>query len=266
MKPSFHRQALNKAIEAKRPVMLWGAPGVGKSDVVAQVAEKRGVELRDVRLSLLDPVDLKGFPIPDHDNKQMTWLPPHFLPAMTVKKARALLNTKDGKKTALPDHLMPNDSQGILFLDELPSAPQAVQAAAYQLILNREIGNYTLPEGWAIIAAGNREEDRAVVHKMPSALANRFVHLNFDIHLDDWCEWALDNGIEHGQRAGQGQLRLPDDLRRSACRSSSRSCSCATRCVAPPIPRKTSATPRPTPPGRSTTARCWCDRSTARQG
>jgi len=174
MKPSSIRKALPRLIAKQRPPFIWGAPGVGKSDVIRQVAEDMKLELRDVRLSLLDPIDLKGFPVVDTAKKQMKWLPADFLP------------TK---------------GKGILFLDELNAAPQSVQAAAYQLILNRKIGDYELPVGWAVIAAGNRAGDRAVVHAMPSALANRFVHLDFDVSVDDWSIWAMVNEIHDDLRA-----------------------------------------------------------------
>jgi len=174
MKPSSIRAALPKLIAKQRPVMLWGAPGVGKSDVVRNIAEDMKHELRDVRLSLLDPIDLKGFPTLDTAKKQMSWLPADFLP-------------KKGK--------------GILFLDEINAAPQSVQAAAYQLVLNRKIGEYKLPDGWSVMAAGNRTSDRSVVHAMPAALANRFVHLDFDINVDDWSHWAMDNDIHTDLRA-----------------------------------------------------------------
>lgn len=174
MKPSSIRTALPKLITNQRPVMLWGPPGAGKSDVVRQIATDMKFELRDVRLSLLDPIDLKGFPTVDAAKKQMKWLPADFLP------------TK---------------GKGILFLDEINAAPQAVQAAAYQLILNRKIGEYELPAGWSVLAAGNRAGDRSVVHAMPAALANRFVHLDFDVSVDDWNHWAMDNEIHLDVRA-----------------------------------------------------------------
>ena len=154
--------------------MLWGAPGVGKSDVIRNIADDMKHELRDVRLSLLDPIDLKGFPTIDTVKKQMSWLPADFLP-------------KKGK--------------GILFLDEINAAPQSVQAAAYQLVLNRKIGEYKLPDGWSVMAAGNRASDRSVVHAMPAALANRFVHLDFDINVDDWSHWAMENELHTDLRA-----------------------------------------------------------------
>lgn len=174
MKPSSIRASLKHLITKQRPPFIWGPPGVGKSDVVRQVADDSKLELRDVRLSLLDPIDLKGFPTISTDKKQMKWLPADFLP------------TK---------------GKGILFLDEMNSAPQSVQAAAYQLVLNRKIGDYVLPEGWSVIAAGNRAGDRSVVHAMPAALANRFVHLDFDVNVDDWNHWAMDKDIHLDIRA-----------------------------------------------------------------
>ena len=174
MKPSQIRTALPRLITKRRPVFLWGAPGVGKSDLIAGVANDMKLELRDVRLSLLDPVDLKGFPTINKAKTQMTWLAADFLPT---------------------------SGSGLLFLDEMNAAPQSVQAAAYQLILNRRIGEYKLPDGWCVIAAGNRTSDRSVVHTMPAALANRFVHLDYDVDVDDWNEWAMDNDIHTDLRA-----------------------------------------------------------------
>lgn len=168
MRPSQVKESVKFLTSIARPAFLWGPPGIYKSDVVHQAAHERKVALRDVRLSLLDPVDLKGFPTVSKDKKQMTWLPADFLPT---------------------------EGEGILFLDEMNSAPQSVQAAAYQLILNRRIGDYVLPDGWAIMAAGNREGDRSVVNRMPSALANRLVHIDCEVNLDDWSAWAMDNGV-----------------------------------------------------------------------
>lgn len=174
MKPSQVTQSLTHLVQRKRPAFIWGPPGAGKSDVVRTVADNLKIELRDVRLSLMDPVDLKGFPtlrevtVSRKKVQQMTFVPPDFLPT---------------------------GGEGILFLDEMNTAPQSVQAAAYQLILNRRIGEYELPEGWAVLAAGNRANDRAVAHTMPSALANRFVHIDFEIDVDDWYNWATAYGV-----------------------------------------------------------------------
>lgn len=186
MKPSSLRTALPKLIAKQRPVFLWGAPGVGKSDVIRQIADDHKLELRDVRMTLLDITDLKGFPVPDTANGVMRWLIADFLPPMMIKK---------GSK------MVPNTTKGLLLLDEMNSAIPAVQATGYQLVLNRQIGEYKLPGGWAVMAAGNRASDRSVVHAMPAALANRFVHLDFDINVDDWSHWAMDNEIHTDLRA-----------------------------------------------------------------
>lgn len=168
MKPSYIKSSLSAAIRARRPVFLWGPPGVGKSQVVAQVAAGSGLRLVDVRAVLLDPVDLRGLPHINGDGRA------HW---------------------AIPDFL-PKDGQGIIFLDELNAAPPLVQASCYQLILDRKLGEYSLPDSWSIIAAGNRETDRAVISRMSSALANRFIHLNFEVDLNDWVSWALSASIQ----------------------------------------------------------------------
>jgi hypothetical protein len=167
MRPSNVAKALRYLINAKQPVMLHGQPGAGKSQVVKQVSEGMGGELIDLRLSQLDPVDLRGIPSITAD-KRTTWNAPDFLPSQGT---------------------------GILFLDEINSAAQATQAAAYQLILDRKLGDYTLPEGWAMVAAGNRAKDRAIVNQMSTALKNRLVHIDFEVNIEDWCQWALANSI-----------------------------------------------------------------------
>jgi MoxR-like ATPase len=168
MKASLIKESLLCAIKAGQPVYIWGPPGVGKSDVVNQVATELGRNLVDVRAILLDPVDLRGIPKITEDGRA-EWCPPDFLP---------------------------RDGEGILFLDELNAAAPSVQAACYQLVLDRKLGEYELPDGWAIAAAGNRETDRAVTHRMSSALASRFVHLGFDVDNEDWIKWALDAGVQ----------------------------------------------------------------------
>lgn len=167
MKVSDVLSSLEILIESRQPVFLWGPPGVGKSQVVHQVANDMKLEMVDIRAILLDPVDLRGLPKISADGRS-EWCAPSFLP---------------------------NSGNGVLFLDELNAAPPLVQAACYQLILDRRIGEYELPEGWAVIAAGNREKDRAVTHRMPSALANRFVHIEFTVDTGEWLSWAVKNGI-----------------------------------------------------------------------
>jgi hypothetical protein len=153
------------------PVMLWGPPGVGKSDMVREVAEKNQVPVIDIRLSQMEPSDLRG--IPFRSDGRVEWAIPSLLP--------------DAARHA---------AAGILFLDEITSAPPTVSAAAYQLILDRRLGEYQVPEGWAIFAAGNRQGDRGVTYSMPAPLANRFSHFEVETHLDDWVAWAYRNGID----------------------------------------------------------------------
>ncbi|MCX6061733.1 MAG: MoxR family ATPase [Campylobacterales bacterium] len=160
---------ISSMIESKIPTFLWGPPGIGKSSIIKQIAYDAGIECIDLRLSLMDPTDLKGIPFYDKEQHQALWAPPSFLP---------------------------REGRGILFLDELNSAAPAVQASAYQLILDRKVGEYTLPDGWAIIAAGNREGDRGVVYRLPSPLANRFVHVEMEVSVEDWREWAMKRGVD----------------------------------------------------------------------
>jgi len=153
------------------PVMLWGPPGVGKSQMVAQVAARHQAPVIDIRLSQMEPSDLRGIPFRVDD--RVEWAIPAILPDI------------DRHGTA-----------GVLFLDEITSAPPAVSAAAYQLILDRRLGEYQVPEHWAIFAAGNRQGDRGVTYSMPAPLANRFSHFEVDTHLDDWVAWAYARGID----------------------------------------------------------------------
>ena len=153
------------------PVMLWGPPGVGKSQMVAQVADRHGVPVIDIRLSQMEPSDLRGIPFRTQD--RVEWAIPALLP--------------DSER---------HGREGILFLDEITSAPPAVSAAAYQLILDRRLGEYQVPDGWAIFAAGNRQGDRGVTYTMPAPLANRFSHFEVDTNLDDWVSWAYRNDID----------------------------------------------------------------------
>ncbi len=154
------------------PVMIWGAPGIGKSQIVAQVVQKHHVALLDIRLSQMEPSDLRG--IPFREGNKVEWAIPGMLP----DTAR-------------------HGAEGILFLDEITSAPPSVSAAAYQLILDRRLGDYEVPQGWAIIAAGNRQGDRGVTYSMPAPLANRFSHFEFELNLDDWVAWAYQNNIDN---------------------------------------------------------------------
>lgn len=167
-------------------LFIKGAPGVGKSQVVESVVDEynqdhpeldeRGMPaagIVDFRLTLRDPTDLRGIPFPDIENHTAEWLAPDELP-----------NEKSHPK------------KGILFLDDMTTAPGLVQAAAYQLaIAPHQLGEYKLPTGWVIVAAGNRKQDQAMVQKMPTPLANRFTHLEYEHDIDEWVDWALGHGI-----------------------------------------------------------------------
>ena len=165
LSPDEMAAALRFSIAADIPAMMWGQPGAGKSSVAAQTSAALSMALSDVRLAQLDPVDLRGIPWRDEDGRTR-WAPPTFLPG-------------------------PDDPATVLFLDELSSCVPMVQASAYQLCLERRIGEYHLPETTRILAAGNRAEDKAVVNRMSTALASRFVHLDMKVDPDAWIEWAI---------------------------------------------------------------------------
>lgn len=159
-------------------VMLWGAPGVGKSQGVRQIADEIGektgkkVTVTDVRLLLFNPVDLRGIPTANEDKTLAVWLKPKIF------------------------QMDPSDGViNILFLDEISSAPQSVQAAAYQITLDRTVGEHRLPDNCIVIAAGNRVTDRSVAYTMPKALANRLCHIEIEVDKNSWHEWALSSGI-----------------------------------------------------------------------
>jgi len=166
MRPTHVTDAIEACIRVNQPVFIWGEPGVGKSSVVKQLGKKLNRNVIDLRLSLLDSVDLRGFPM--LQNNRMHFAIPSFLP------------TDD-------------DADDIIFLDEMNKGTSAVLAAAYQLVLDRALGEYKLPPGCSIVAAGNREHDGADVTAMPAPLANRFTHIDYDVNFDDWRKYANSN-------------------------------------------------------------------------
>ena len=170
LRPSELASTLALLVEARQPCIVYGPPGSAKSQIAQQVAADTNRAYVDVRALLLDPVDLRGIPWRDGADRTR-WAPPAFLP--------------------------PSDDSGrwLINLEELPSALPMVQAALYQLVLDRKCGEYELPEGASLIACGNRESDRGVVHRMPTPLASRFVHLEIRVDAQDWCSWAAANGI-----------------------------------------------------------------------
>ncbi|MEM9385918.1 MAG: MoxR family ATPase [Pseudomonadota bacterium] len=154
----------------QRATMLWGTRGVGKSSIVRQVAEHHQVPLVDLRLTSIEPVDIRGAIYADDEQQRTVWFPPEFLP--------------DG-----------SSPEGILFLDELTAADQRLQISAYSLILDRRVGNYRLPDGWLVVAAGNAAFHGAVSHDMGTALADRMFHFNVQSTVDAFLAYALANGL-----------------------------------------------------------------------
>ena len=189
MRPSqlfrvLEREFLSAAQGDHTPAMIWGPPGVGKSQLVAQVAAGHTAPMLDIRLSQMEPSDLRGIPFRTADTVE--WAVPAMLPDATR-----------------------HGPHGVLFLDEITAAAPTVSAAAYQLILDRRLGHYQVPDGWAIFAAGNRQGDRGVSYVMPAPLANRFAHFEVEVHLDDWVTWAYGQGIDERVI---GFLRLRPEL------------------------------------------------------
>jgi len=172
--PNSAKKSIVRAFKKKRPLFIWGPPGIGKSDIVHQIGEQMEAHVIDIRLSLWEPTDIKGIPYFDPNQNKMVW----------------------GAPSELPDAEMAAKHKWIiLFLDEMNSAAPSVQAAAYQLILNRKVGQYKLPDNVFIVAAGNREADKGVTYRMPAPLANRFVHLELAVNFDDWFQWAVANKV-----------------------------------------------------------------------
>jgi len=168
------RKSILKAFKVKRPLFLWGPPGIGKSDLVAGITKELGGIMYDCRLGQMEPTDIRGIPFYNKDIGKMDWAPPIDLP---------------DEETASKYPIV------VLFLDEMNSASGSVQAAAYQLILNFRIGKYHLPKNTVIVAAGNRESDKGVTFRMPTPLANRFLHQEMKVDFPSWLEWAVNNKV-----------------------------------------------------------------------
>lgn len=162
----FLASLLKREAKEVPAVFLWGPPGIGKSSIVKQVAEEKGIEIIDVRLSLLDAIDLRG--IPATEGKNCFWTRPPFIP---------------------------EKGNGILFLDELNTASPSVQNSALQLVLDRRVGEHKLGDGWYIISAGNRLEDSSLVFQLADPLISRFIHIEVEINIDEWIAWAMKNEI-----------------------------------------------------------------------
>lgn len=169
---------LNKSLprSKKKAVLILGAPGIGKSQIAQNVAKKRNCKFIDFRLLTMSETDLKGIPFPSEDNKKAIFLHPDIFPDVE----------RDGE-------------EGILLLEELTSANRNLMSTMYQLVLDRQLGTYTLPDGWTVVATGNREEDSGEFYVMPAPLADRFLIYELansgSAFIDEWISWAYKNDI-----------------------------------------------------------------------
>jgi hypothetical protein len=168
------RNSLLTAFRVKRPLFLWGPPGIGKSELVEGITQELNGLMIDLRLGQMEPTDIRGIPFYNKEVGKMDWAPPIELPDAETAKQYPIV---------------------VLFLDELNSAAPSVQSAAYQLILNRRIGKYVLPDNVVMVAAGNRESDKGVTYRMPTPLANRFIHQEMKVDFASWQEWAVNNRV-----------------------------------------------------------------------
>ena len=181
--------------EAGDPVMLWGPPGVGKSDIVRQYFALTNRKVIEFRTNIREPVDVRGIPMPDVVTQTTKWYTPDELPQVK----------RDGEF-------------GGLFIDEINTGSPQMMAVMFGLVLDRKVGDYTLPPGWVIVAAGNRVSDRASAQRMPTALRNRFAHVFVKPDVPAWCDWANSNGIapelvafqrlRRGENGGDGLLHV----------------------------------------------------------
>lgn len=220
MKPTEIVIGLERLNKVQLPSMIWGSPGIGKSSVIHQIGREQNRKVYDIRLALLDPTDLRGIPFYNLKTNSAEWAPSSILPK-ELPRGASVDNIKETDKDGnvisvvptlkfenddfekpyleIPEEIkmeIARDQNAILFLDEINAAPPVIQASSYQLVLDRRIGDYFLPDGVSIIAAGNNEGDKAITFKMPTPLTNRFVHMNFDVNFEDWHNWGIVNSIE----------------------------------------------------------------------
>ena len=184
MKLSDAYRVVKDSVKNNTPVMLWGPPGIGKSSLIHQISVEMKREVLDLRLAQLEPTDLRGVPMPNRDTGRADWFLPGFWPERAVK------DTDTVKAGCCPR------GSGIVFLDEIEKAPISVKNASLQLVLDRAIGTYKLPDDWAIVCAGNREEDGCFSAPLGAALSNRMIHLDIEPDIDAWGMWARDFGVQ----------------------------------------------------------------------
>ena len=178
VKPSEATEMVATYIRSQVVPMIHGSPGIGKSQIVQQIANQYNLKLIDLRLSQCDPTDLAGFPQIDIARQKAGYLPMDTFP--------------------LEGEQPPAGYSGwLLFFDEANSAPKAVQAAAYKIILDRKIGQTSLHKNCALVAAGNLETDGAIVEEMSTALQSRMAHIELTVDSKEWVQWAQDHDINH---------------------------------------------------------------------
>lgn len=175
IRPSQLKSELRANALARVPTMIWGPPGLGKSQIVYQFADDLNAKVFELRANLFDPVDVRGG-------------------LKVVEQADGTYRTRYGVPEDYPDTNYTGTV--VLLIDELPNAPKATQNALLQLTLDRKIGTYVLPENTIIVAAGNRSQDRAAIHEMPTPVKNRFAHYTLEANIDDWVAWALQRNID----------------------------------------------------------------------
>ena len=169
--PDNLKAKIKRMYGARRSLMTWGAPGAGKSEIHKQAADELNIGFIDLRANLMEPVDLRGIPYLDKDN-MTSWATPDIFP--------------------IPER---HGENGIILVDELPTAMPSVQTSFYQFINDRGIGDYKLPEGWVPMAAGNRTQDHGGTFAMPVPLRNRFAHVELQVNTEEWMDWARKAGI-----------------------------------------------------------------------
>ena len=243
LRPSLVAAAIDAMRDTDVSLYVHGAPGISKSAVARQVADRHGIAFIDVRLSQMAPEDVRGVPVMGEiDNmKGVVWSSPLFFPrdldyqqtevvdgTKTIRFFNPIGNngiryctapqitaeTLDGTAVQIIDRKadrftlsligrasstvtwrVTGKAEAILALEEFNSAPPSVMAAAYQLILDRRLGDYCVPDGVMLLAMGNRDSDKGVTFKLPKPVANRFVHVEMVEHIDDWLAWSVVAGI-----------------------------------------------------------------------
>lgn len=178
IKPSQVKSILAKYLRAGLVPMLTGSPGEGKSSIIKDVAKEFNLKVIDLRLSQCDPCDLLGLPTVYEKSGKAGYLPMDTFPI-------------EG------DEIPVGYSGWLLFLDEAPLATDAVIAAAYKLVLDKEVGQKKLHKNVAIILAGNLETDNAMVNPMSTAMQSRLCHIQMAQDYLEWVDWAVDSGIDH---------------------------------------------------------------------